>query len=366
MTAPWIEIEEYQERDVPPGPIDPDYVWQALFACQVEILPHPEWIKLKWGFNASALFDEALERQRLFLESRYTIQNEGLEPADRCTLSLRLIRRPEEGVLVAVIVKILARTQADARESAQRYYRELKSTFPYDYNLVPACSRQEFFRLSGMDILGETNDQIRLAQIKRVEVPLSFTRNTPFLQGFWRSAPRAHEQIWRVLAGSSFPVLLNISLRSTFLYEGERKILLKSIEDFSSDQKTLDSLKKWHSDCVARLLSPWKKFFYLQIHVVSSREADEHLYRIIGTALTLSGDGPAHPGYRVICPPSDERESWRRKLRNLEVIFTRSSHVVPRLSEVADLEELFAAVRLPYSPPENGFPNMNFLNTGNR
>ncbi|HEX6034760.1 MAG TPA: hypothetical protein VFY83_10015, partial [Anaerolineales bacterium] len=248
MTVPWIEIEQYQERDALPGLSDPDYIWQALFACQVEILPYPEWVKLKWGFNASALFDEALERQRLFLESRYAVQSEGLEPADRCTLALRFIHRPGEGLLVAVIVKLLARTQADARESAQRYYSELMSTFPYDYSLVPACSRQEFLRFSGMDILDETNDQMSLAQLKRVEVPLSPARNTPFFQGFWKSGLRAHEQIWRSLAASALPVLLNISLRSTFLYERERKILLTSMEEFASDQRRPSSLKKWDVD----------------------------------------------------------------------------------------------------------------------
>jgi hypothetical protein len=34
---------------------------------------------------------------------------------------------------------------------------------------------------------------------------------------------------------------------------------------------------------------------------------------------------------------------------------------VPRLSEVADLDEVFAVMRLPYCPPENGFRDVNFI-----
>jgi hypothetical protein len=52
-------------------------------------------------------------------------------------------------------------------------------------------------------------------------------------------------------------------------------------------------------------------------------------------------------------------------LKNLDTIFSDSYVPVSRLSEVADLEEVFAAVRLPYCPPENGLPNVNFIPTHN-
>jgi hypothetical protein len=352
MTAPWIEIAEYQDQDVPNGPGFSAYAWQALFACQVEVLPHPEWVKLKWGFNASALFDEALER----------IQNEGIEPPDHCTLAFRFIHRPGEGLSVAVIGKIQARTRAEAIERSQLYYSELKSTIPYDYALVPARSRQEFLYMSGMDIFEETNHPLDLAQIKRVEIPSAVERGSPFLHGLWRSGPHAHEQIWRSLAGFPFPVLLNITVRATFLYEKERERLLKHMEEVSDHPKTGPRLKTWNKEYIERRLTLWKKLFYLQVHVVSPRNVGEHLHRIVGTALTLSGDGQAHPGYRVICA-NDEGQSWHRKLRNLDLIFTGSPLPVPRLSEVADLEEVFAVMRLPYSPPENGFPDMKFFST---
>jgi hypothetical protein len=373
MTTPWIEIEEVKDPEVPAGPGSSEYTWQALFVCQVEVLPHQEWVKLKWGFNASALFDETLERQRLFLESQYTVRSDfGVEPPDYRTLAFRFINRPGEGLLVAVMGKIHARTKADAMECAMAYYRELKSTFPYDYNLVPALSRHEFLRISGMDILDENGNQVDLVQIKRLEFPLYHERNSPFLQGFWRSGPRAHEQIWRSLAASPFPLMLNISLRGTVLYEKDRERLLKSAEEISEThdlpftEKTLSALKQWNRDYVESRLVPWKKFFYLQIHLASTHKISQNLFRVIGTSLALTNNGESQPGYQVISPKHEEGNAWRKKMGNLDLIFSGSYLPVSRLSEVADLEEVFSVMRLPYSPPDNGLPDVNFKTARSR
>ena len=45
---------------------------------------------------------------------------------------------------------------------------------------------------------------------------------------------------------------------------------------------------------------------------------------------------------------------------NLDFVFSTSYLPITRLSEIADMDEVFAVVRLPYLPPENGFPDMNF------
>jgi hypothetical protein len=74
----------------------------------------------------------------------------------------------------------------------------------------------------------------------------------------------------------------------------------------------------------------------------------------------LGQNGESLPGYQIVFPRSGEDISWRRKLRNLDVIFFGSYLPAPRLSEIADLDELAAVMRLPYSPPEDGFPNLEF------
>ena len=361
MTAPWIEVEKYPDRDTPLMPSHSEYAWQALFACQVQVLPHPEWVKLKWGFNAMALFDEALDRQRLFLESRYAIANElGVEPPDQRTLAFRFINQPGKGLSVVLVGKVQARTQPEALENAELYCAELKSTLPYDYTLLPALSRQEYLEVSGMELLDEKQPQMEIAQIQRVEIPVAMERGASFVQGFWRSTPHAHEQVWRALGASSHPAMLNISLRSTYLYEKERERLVK-IKKLSDEQRTGSAVETWNKDYLERRLTLWKKFFYLQIHALAPRKVCESLCQVIGTAITLSGEGKSHPGFRIICPGPEDGRAWRKKLKNLDPVFTASPLPVPRLSEVADLDEVFAVMRLPYSPPENGFRDVNFI-----
>ncbi len=369
MTFPWFKIEKRDPLDVPAGPGSEDYIWQAQFACQVEILPYLEWIKLKWGFNASALFDEFFERQKLFLESQYEVRHHlGSEAPDYRTLAFRFINRPGEGLLVAVLGKIHAKGEEEkARESIQAYYNEVKSTFPYDYTLVPAQTSEEFKQISGWNILDGEQGQPQFAKIKRMEIPLSPVRNSPFLQGFWRSGPRAHEQIWRSLASSPDPLLLNISLRCTVLYEGEREKLLKFDEEISSmhgqplNRQTLSAMQNYNRKYVERRLVPWTKFYYLQVHLASTCKLSGDLLRAIGTSLTLNSSGDTLPGYQVILPDQKQAQVWQQNLKNLDTIFSDSNVPVARLSEVADLEEVFAVLRLPYCPPENGLPNVSYI-----
>lgn len=367
MTAPWIEIEENPNLDIPAGPGSSEYTWQGMFACQVEILPHQEWAKLKWGFNAAALFEEALERQKLFLESQYGVRQDAIvESPDSRTLAFRLIHRPGEGLSVAVLGKIHGRTKAEALESALSYHNELKSTFPYDYTLVPALSRPEFLQVCGIDLLDGTGGQIDLAQIKRLELSMFPEHNSPVLQGVWRSGPRSHEPIWRSLAASSVPLLLNMSLRCTVLYDNERERLFEigaevaSIRDVSGAQNTIPALQSWNKNYLERRLAPWKKLFYLQIHLASTRKLSEHMVRTIGTSLTLGDEDTSLPGYKIIYPRPQETQAWQKKLKGLNLILSGSLLPIPRLSEMADLEEVFAVMRLPYSPPENGFPDIRF------
>lgn len=371
MDMRWIELSKYQEPEGLTGPGSTDYVWQALFACQVGILPHQEWVKLKWGFNASALFDEAMDRQRLFLESQFRIWNEiGTEMPDHRSLALRLINRPGEDLLVTLVGKIHARTQLEAQETALAFLREVECAVPYDYSLVPAVSQQEFLHFCGSDVLDTTHGETTIAQIKRAEIPLHQNRSVPTLHGLWQSSPRAHEQIWRSLGLSPAALVFNIALRPTVIYGKEREHLLKCADEItgmSSDEslnpKMLASIKNWNRSYAERRLDAWKKFFYLQVHIAMRGTMDENLLRIIGSTLALSKDGQSPPGYQIARPKINEESSWLRKLRNLDVIFSGSTLPVPRLSEVADLEEVFAVVRIPYTAPENGFPNLKFAST---
>jgi len=41
--------------------------WQAMMAWQICLRPYKEWINSRWGFNASVLLEEALDRLKLLL-----------------------------------------------------------------------------------------------------------------------------------------------------------------------------------------------------------------------------------------------------------------------------------------------------------
>jgi hypothetical protein len=243
------------------------------------------------------------------------------------------------------------------------------STFPYDYKLVPAETEAEFVQISGQDLLDRNPGQLDLAQVKRLEMPLSLVPNSPSLQGVWRSGQRAHEQIWRSLASSPDPVMLSISLRCTVLYEKEREKLLRFEEKISAlrdqplNQQTLSGMQHWNRKQMERCLAPWTRFFYLQVHVVSTCKLNGNLLRTIGAALTSDSSGDSLPGYQILSP--EQAQVWQNRLKDLDTIFTESYLPVRRLSEVADLEEVFAVFRLPYSPPENGFPDVNFIRPEN-
>lgn len=367
MNTPWIESSRVTDQEKQVGTHVSDYDWQALFACQVGIRSHEEWAKLKWGFNALALFDEFLERQKLFLEANYSIRNEmRLENPDQQTLVFRYIQRPEEGVRLTILGKIHARTEAEAARNAAAFYRGIHSTFPYDYHLIPACTRQEFLRFSGQDILDDKENDSGIAQIRRAEIPAVPDRKSPFLQGLWQTGAHAHESIWRSLASAPNPVLMNVLLRSTILYEREQSMLLKGdreiseIEEGLVNPKTLTTIQEWSARYTERRLMPWKKFFYLQVHLASSGTLDEHICRIIGTSLTLTAGKDGLPGHQVIVPKRDEESIWRKQLTNLNLTLSNSRLSLPRLADIADLDEVFAVIRLPYSPPDQGFPDIVF------
>ncbi|CAG0953236.1 hypothetical protein ANAEL_00185 [Anaerolineales bacterium] len=365
--TPWIEIIPPRDRIDLAGPGFSDYQWQALFACQIGVPKHNDWVNLRWGFNAAALFDEAMKRQDLFLTSRHGINNElRIENPNRQTLTFRYIHLPSEDLLLTMLGKVYARSKENAEKSALAYYCELKAAFPYDYALSAADSRDEFCRLSGWELLAQDEDRLNIAQIRRCETPIQLNQKSPFLQGFWHSNAHAHEQIWRLMAALPGPVLMNTLLRSTVIYDNELQFLTKNATEIADLQfpslnpKALKTYKEWSENFANRRQDPWQKFFYLQIHLVSTREIDENIIRNVGACLTMNSSGQSLPGYQVKFPVPEERREWGTRIRNLDIVFSGSYLPAPRLSEVADMDEVLSAIRIPYSPPGDGFLDANF------
>ncbi len=151
-------------------------------------------------------------------------------------------------------------------------------------------------------------------------------------------------------------------LRPTVLYERESDVLWglqkQAAENKPSgeDAGWASLYSTWSEEIIKRRLAPWKKFYYLQIFLASNHEIEEDAAQGIGAVLTLNHSTLGQPGYEIVRPQEDQVGEWVERVSGLDVLLAGSRLPVPRLSEVVDLDEAFAAIRLPYSPPENGLP----------
>jgi hypothetical protein len=198
---------------------------------------------------------------------------------------------------------------------------------------------------------------------------MPLNNHLPYLQGLWQSGGRAHEQIWRSVIAAQNKILVNVMLRPTILYDNELEIysnLASEIANYQSvdnNPKIFNAYKEWCENYIKRRLTPWKKFFYLQFHVASTGDISEDFIRSIGTVLTQNSAGQTLPGYQAVRPSLRKRKEWGEKVYNMNITSLGSQLLVPRLSEVADLEEVFSAIRIPYSPPESDLLGIKYLPT---
>ena len=341
--------------------------WHGVFACQIGVQPFAEVQKLRWGFNAAALLGEALDRQKLFIEAQYHGDPQQDAPPENRTIALRCTNIPGEGMLLALLGKIRANTPALARQLAHEYAQELTAIFPLDYKIYPAQTQTEFFRLSGHSLLAACQTPPTIAQILRFESPLRTKNGLIYVNGFWQNTERSDEQIWRMLGNYPHAVQLNISLRPTLLENDERQLIwdmehVTIPSDSISPTHSAQPFDKWAEPLLNRRLSPWKRFYLLQVHLLAPNNVTDSLIRAVGSAITRESNDLLSPGFRAHFPanPANTTE-WIRNLSALEIVPARvNPSSISRLSDIADLNETHAVFRFPY-PPEAGFPGANFL-----
>ena len=330
--------------------------WQAVFAFQVFHRQAEEWLKMRWGFNAGALLDEALDRYKLFIESQAVNEEEFLAgTTQNNTLAMRGVHSPEYGLQMVLLGRSFAVTMEQAQQAAKQYAREIFSTFPHDFLLVPAKTENEYHNLTGEDLLtGNSN----IAQIQRGMVSLPTEHGPRYLVGLWKASSRSNEQIWRALSAMPQAAMFNILIQPSVLYTGEKHALRdikKSISNPVPHNEAISAYMPWVENYVKRRLTAWTKFFLVQIHLVAD-EGMENLIRSIGSAITRDSNDMALPGYQTLYPGSTlESQQWRENIRSLE-LNQNSQH----LDEIADLEEVFSVFRFPYRP-DAGLPGANFI-----
>jgi hypothetical protein len=334
--------------------------WQAEFAFQVIQLSFRDWVKLKWGFNASALLDEALDRYRLFIESQAVIESESQTDS---VLSDTLVMRgvndsPESGLRMLLLGKSIANTREQAQKRAVRFSRHVYSTFPYDFSLIPIETEDTFRQLCGDELLGKN---LCIAQVQRRKLLIPTTKGSYEIRGMWQSTPLSNQQIWRSLFATSGPALFNILIRPSSLSGNERHTLLELKTGITNlrQGEEFSGYVPWAEYYVKRRLAPEKRYFIVQINLVADEADIVNLAHSVGSALTRDSYELTTPGYHASYPSSEiETTQWRTNLRLLEP--TKGSS---RLDDIADRDEVFSVFRFPYAVPEDGLPNTIFAGT---
>lgn len=329
--------------------------WQAAFAFQVFHRSADEWMKMRWGFNAGALLEEALDRYKLFIESQTINEAEFLAGlTQNNTLVLRGIHSPESGLKMVLLGKSCNSDKEQAQQAARQYAREVSSTFPHDFVLVPAKTEDAYHQLGGEHLLDR---DLNVAQIQRGILPLPTAHGPSYLTGIWQTSPRSNEQIWRALSAMPGPALFNILIQPSVLYTAEKNALLGIKKSIPSAEKNegISAYLPWVDNYMKRRLAVWKRFFLTQVHLVVDGNM-ESLIRSVGSALTRDSNELALPGYQTRLPSSEiESRQWRENIRSLELIESPL-----RLDDIADQDEVFSIFRFPYRQ-EAGLPGANFI-----
>jgi hypothetical protein len=346
MTAPFLKIIQTQDDG-----------WQAIFAFQVFHRSAEEWLKMRWGFNAGVLLEEAIDRHKLFVETQAASEIEsraGIQP--NRVLALRGINLPKTGLQMGLIGKVSALTRKEAEQDALHYARDVYSTFPHDFLLTAAENTDEYKRLSGENLLSGNSS---VAQIQRGIAFVPIAHGYHYLTGLWQTTSRSNEQIWRALSAVPSETLFNIIIQPSVFYDGERQALLEIKKHISKPDQNAELSAiyvPWAEKFIKRRLSAWKKFFLLQVHVLATGTLDGDLLRSIGSALTRDTNDLTLPGFQITRPDNiGEGRSWRGKIMSLEIIPSLS-----RFDDLADSEEASSVFRFPYLP-EAGLPGANFI-----
>ena len=367
------------------GPIGD--LWHVLFAYRVKLRPFDEIIKRKWGFNLGVLMEEAHDRQRLFVATQH-FAGERFQDEHRRTLSLRCRSEPGGRRLqLSLLGKVCGPDPDTAARSALEYARELKSIFPYEYQLSPATTPEEFQACSGQDLLLRCTHPGTLVEIERFETEIGPGPDRCYLPGAWGNSARSNEQIWRALAGAGQAVLFSVMLRPEPLQEQNLAVLLQITQDL---QKSLaqpaaalphgggtgqlaaagaainrQEYLRYAARQYGRLAAALRRPYLVQVHLAAPDGLPKYLLRAVGAALTYTEkpeqEGALVPGFQVSSAqiPAVAQE-WIGRLQSLEPNPGAGSGIDPRFQSVrrlVDLQDACFLFRWPL-PPENGLPDM--------
>jgi hypothetical protein len=373
----WVQVGEGGKsmgvdfKNTPPSPSSDNY--HAVFASLIKLKSFDEILPHKWGFNNDTLLQEALDRQRLFIEAQHTydevLRN---EITNQRSLAFRCIRYPGSKTLHLVLIgKVISDKLEHARICANEMWQEVHSLFPYEYDLIPAKSFDEFVHLTGYNIIKSARKVKNWLEIRRFEGAYNLLNQQVYLLGMWQQSKRANEQIWRALGGLNQPMLYNVLLRPTIFFDDEKIALQKTIDSLNkivnaegySPNPEIQGMLQNYSQLITQLHFP----YCVQIMLVSPSTIPNYLLRAIGSSFCHSEDiGITHPGYQEVRPQNKGLENLGKKLLWLEPDFNIANGTetgsYTRLPYLFDGWSANIAFRFPILPP-TGLPSVQFSNT---
>lgn len=368
----WVQVQRGGDRSVdqlenslPPPPLDAHH---AMFAALVRLKPLKEISPYQWGWNKGALMQEALDRQRLFIEALHTYDELATnEITNQRTLALRCIRYPESDELLLVLIgKITENTQQRAKASALELWQEISSIFPYEYDLLPAKTFAEFVHLSGFDIIRAAEDSDGWREIRRFEGMYNLIDQQIYMLGMWQQSQRANEQIWRALGGWNQPMVYNVLLRPTILFDEERLSLLKIIDSLSAvankEEHKSNPEIQWMLQNSRQLITQVHFPYCVQVMLVSPSGIPNYVLRAIGSSFCHTEEkGISGPGYQEVDPKNANLATLTGELLWLEPDFNYGGNAgsYTRLPNLFDAWGANTAFRFPFLA-EAGLPGVQF------
>jgi hypothetical protein len=110
----------------------------GLIAARIWPKPFEAREKQKWGWSLDILMEEALDRQRLFIELQHPADDLAVkEPPVQRSLSLRCVVDPSHpGLDLALLARVSAPRPQAVRSLAETYWRECAASSP----TITTCS----------------------------------------------------------------------------------------------------------------------------------------------------------------------------------------------------------------------------------
>ena len=212
IIEPWIEVSARSETEQATG-ARAEGRPRALVAAMVLPRSYAERNRMRWGFNFGAAYDEYKERLVNFIDWLYMRQFQAPNSRllGRRSIALRcILSEPGQPLNLSVVAAVRDVSPTRLRAACLDFFEELSASFPYDYQLVPAETAEDFKLVSGRDFIESAHHAQSLVEVGRKEFALPDSPLAHSAPGEWLPSKQPYETMWRALATAPAPVLFNV------------------------------------------------------------------------------------------------------------------------------------------------------------